>query len=91
MLKFYDTFEVDDLKGTSLAEREVSAIHYSRIHKLQKEVFRRFINEEHPELRRFALSNIGNVDKSRELRKALINMNEDDLIQLRVTFSCLVA
>ena len=87
MLKFYDTFEVDDLKGTSLTEREVYAIHTSRIHKLQKEVFRRFNNEDHPELRTFSLSNVGNVDKTKELRKALLNMNEDDLIQVDQLFS----
>ena len=31
MLKFYDTFEVDDLKGTSMSTKEVTAIHYQKI------------------------------------------------------------
>ena len=83
-MKFYETFEVDDLKGTSLTDREVSAIHYERIHKLQKEIFRRFNSEDYPELRRFALSNVGNVDRKKELKKALMNMNEEELIQLAV-------
>ena len=35
-------------------------------------------------MRRFALSNVGNVDRKNELKKALMNMNEDELIQLAV-------
>jgi hypothetical protein len=91
MVKFYETFEVDDLKGTSLNEREVSSIHYERIHKMQKEVFRRFNSEDHPELRRFALTNVGNVDRAKELRKALVHMNEEDLITVsftKISFKC---
>jgi len=84
MVKFYNTFEVDDLKGTALTDRENNAIHYDRIHALQKEIFKRFPAEDHPELRRFALSNVGNVDKSAALRKALQFMQEDDLIHLAV-------
>ena len=42
MLKFYDTFEVDDLKGTSMTVKDVTGIHYNKIQSLQKEIFRRF-------------------------------------------------
>lgn len=84
MLKFYDTFEVDDLKGTSMTVKDVTGIHYNKIQSLQKEIFRRFNSDQYPELRRFALSNVGNVDKKVELKKALSLMQDEDLIQLAV-------
>ena len=84
MLKFYDTFEVDDLKGTSMSTKDVTGSHYNKIQSLQKEIFRRFNSEQYPELRRFALTNVGAVDKRAELRKALHQMQDKDLIQLAV-------
>ena len=71
MLKFYDTFEVDDLKGTSMTTKDVTGSHYNKIQALQKEIFRRFNSENYPELRRFALTNVGAVDRRAELRKGM--------------------
>ena len=84
MLKFYDTFEVDDLKGTSMTTKDVTGNHYNKIQSLQKEIFKRFNSENYPELRRFALTNVGAVDRRVELRKALNQMQDNDLIQLAV-------
>jgi intron-binding protein aquarius len=56
MLSFYNGFEINDFSGEALTEEVMTKLHYDKMKKLQTLAFNNF----QPELRKFALSNIGN-------------------------------
>lgn len=64
MLKFYARFEINDQSGSSLSDRDMTALHYGQITALQKAAFVKF-----PELRRFSLANVASVDTRETLTK----------------------
>ncbi|XP_071955366.1 RNA helicase aquarius-like isoform X2 [Antedon mediterranea] len=64
MLKFYSGFEISDSTGSALTDHQMTERHYDRMSLLQRTVYK-FI----PELKQFALSNIGNVDTRKSLTK----------------------
>jgi hypothetical protein len=55
MLTFYNAFEINDFSGEALSEEAMAKQHYGRMKRLQTLAFNSF----QPELRKFALSNIG--------------------------------
>lgn len=63
-LEFYDHFEIDDFTGTALTSDEVIERQCERIQALQVEAYANF----QPELKGFALSNIGGVESKLSLQ-----------------------
>lgn len=64
MLQFYAGFEINDFTGEPLTDQEMTSLHYDRLKSLQEAVFKHF-----PDLRQFALANIGSIDTRDSLLK----------------------
>jgi intron-binding protein aquarius len=64
MLKFYTGFEINDQTGEALTDHEMTEMHYESITSLQKAAFVNF-----PDLRKFALANVANIDTRKALQK----------------------
>ncbi|XP_065342666.1 RNA helicase aquarius [Cloeon dipterum] len=77
MLEFYANFEINDETGDPLTDHDMTQLHYSRITSLQKAAFAKF-----PELRDFALSNVGTVDTREALLKHFNPLDENMLQQI---------
>lgn len=78
MLRFYESFEVDDHSGAALSEQELAAAHCSRIQHLQRVAFRLFPEE----LRSLALANIAAVEKRSALLEYLRPLSKDQILLL---------
>ncbi|UYV62253.1 AQR [Cordylochernes scorpioides] len=62
MLKFYTNFEINDITGEPLTDHDMTKLHYDRITSLQKVAIHSI-----PELRKFAISNVAEVDTRERL------------------------
>uniref|UniRef100_A0A131YN13 RNA helicase aquarius n=1 Tax=Rhipicephalus appendiculatus TaxID=34631 RepID=A0A131YN13_RHIAP len=76
-LKFYSKFEISDQTGEELTDHDMMQIHYDNITALQKAAFKDF-----PDLRRFALCNVANVDTREKLLKHFGFLKAVDLHRL---------
>lgn len=74
MLKFYARFEIDDATGEALRDKDMTALHYAKIDQLQKAAFSFF-----PELNRFALCNVANVDRRESLLEHIGGLSANEL------------
>ncbi|KAF6024345.1 AQR [Bugula neritina] len=83
MLEFYVGFEINDLTGEPMTDKEMTDIHYRRIRALQKAAFCNFGEE----LRRFALSNVASIDSDGSLYKYLSPLDDKQLSALAVKLS----
>lgn len=77
MLKFYARFEINDESGDALTDHDMTQIHYSKIISLQQAAFSKF-----PELKLFALSNVGSVDTREKLIKHFGALDGSSLKQI---------
>ena len=80
MLVFYARFEIDDLTGESLSDKEMITRHYDRVFEMQKIVFKDYPEE----MRKFYMSNISAVDSRDEIMKHFDNLSQEQLTQLCV-------
>ena len=76
-LRIYSSFEVNDLTGEPLSQKEMVATHYDHMNRLQKCAFSKF-----PSLRQFALATVARVDTRQALEKHLGKLSVEELIQL---------
>ncbi|OQR72475.1 intron-binding protein aquarius-like [Tropilaelaps mercedesae] len=74
MLKFYAKFEIDDATGEALRDTDMTALHYDKIGQLQTAAFKYF-----PELNRFPLRNVANVDRRESLLEHIGNLSANEL------------
>lgn len=79
MLKFYTNFEINDVTGASLTDHDMTQLHYNKIISLQRAAFVNF-----PDLRRFALSNVANVDTRESLEQHFGKLSQDALKQIAI-------
>ncbi|KAK2168383.1 hypothetical protein LSH36_17g07036 [Paralvinella palmiformis] len=77
MLKFYAGFEINEQTGEALTDTEMMIMHYDRITSLQKAAFSNF-----PELNRFALSNVANIDTRETLMKHFEPLSSEKLHEI---------
>eukprot|EP01126_Amoeba_proteus_P051320 TRINITY_DN6121_c0_g5_i6.p1 TRINITY_DN6121_c0_g5~~TRINITY_DN6121_c0_g5_i6.p1 ORF type:complete len:1552 (+),score=385.61 TRINITY_DN6121_c0_g5_i6:358-5013(+) len=77
-LRFYYGFEINNFTGQALSDDDMSKEHYSKLKRLQHVAFKKF----QPELRRFALSNIGAVNTRESLKAHLSELKDDKLVRL---------
>ncbi|KAG0422808.1 hypothetical protein HPB47_001399 [Ixodes persulcatus] len=73
-LNFYSRFEISDQTGEELKDHDMMQIHYDSITALQKAAFKGF-----PDLRRFALCNVANVDTREKLLNHFGTLQTKDL------------
>ena len=76
-LRYYMSFEVNDLTGEPLSKQEMIAAHYDRMIRLQKCAFAKF-----PSLRNLALSTVAKVDRREALLKHFKALSIDELTKL---------
>lgn len=79
MLKFYAKFEIDDATGEALRDKDMTALHYDKIGRLQTAAFKYF-----PELNRFPLRNVANVDKRESLLEHIGALSANELHRIAV-------
>ncbi|CRK91492.1 CLUMA_CG005158, isoform A [Clunio marinus] len=77
MLKFYARFEINDETGDCLSDHDMTQMHYKKITSLQKAAFAKF-----PDLRKFALSNVANVDTRESLERHFGGLDADSLKEI---------
>lgn len=77
MLKFYANFEIDDITGEALTDKDITKIHYSNMAQLQKIIFKNF-----PEMRSFYISNISMIDTREALMKHFEKLDDEQLLKL---------
>ncbi|ELT95764.1 hypothetical protein CAPTEDRAFT_198998 [Capitella teleta] len=80
MLNFYTGFEINDQTGEALTDHEMTELHYDSITSLQKAAFRDF-----PDLRKFALSNVANIDTRKALQKHFGGLSKAQLNEIAVS------
>ena len=77
MVQFYADFEISEETGEALTDREMTAMHYSRITSLQKIAFKKF-----PGLHKFALSNVASIDTREALMKHFQALDNNVLLEV---------
>lgn len=77
MLEFYVNFEIDEITGEALTDKEMMKKHYETITRMQKVVYQNF-----PDLKPIYISNVGSIDTRENLLKHLNNFNDEQLVQL---------
>ena len=73
-VKFYTRFEINDQSGEPLTDKEMVAIHYSRMSDLQRAVFVKY-----PELRNLALATIASIEDRDQLEKHFLTLSRETL------------
>lgn len=77
MLKFYSRFEINDESGDALTDHDMTQLHYNKIISLQRAAFAKF-----PDLKMFALSNVGSVDTREKLAHHFGALDANSLKQI---------
>ncbi|KAI8907762.1 hypothetical protein DFJ77DRAFT_475234 [Powellomyces hirtus] len=77
-LKYYAWFEIDDFTGAALNSTDTDRAHYQQLRQLQKLAF---VNARE-ELEDFALANVGNVEKRKDLKAIFEKVEETTLRSL---------
>lgn len=77
-LTSYSRFEVDNVTGEQLTDKEMADKHYQKVFKLQRIVFKNFPEK----LRKFFVANISSIDSRTELVKHFNTLDKDELVVL---------
>lgn len=81
MASFFMGFEIDDQTGKALSDRDVEAVHYSRVAALQALCYK-FFAKESREMREFALGATGVVSQPETLKSYLNALTDEQLMKL---------
>ncbi|XP_041357905.1 RNA helicase aquarius-like [Gigantopelta aegis] len=84
ILQVYAGFEINEQTGEALTVHERLDLHYDRVIRLQKVVFKHF-----PDLQKFAISNVASVDTREALMKTFKPLSNFDLHRLLAFLNCL--
>ncbi|KAK7598066.1 hypothetical protein V9T40_006301 [Parthenolecanium corni] len=79
LLKFYSKFEINDITGDPLTDHDMMLAHYSDLTSLQRSAFAQF-----PELRKFALATVAQIDTREALQQHFKPLNDEKLQKIAV-------
>ena len=79
-LKFYARFEISDVTGETLDDKQMMQIHYDRITSLQRAMFAKY--PDNTEMRKFALATVASIDDEENLGKHFKGLETEMLYEI---------